>query len=131
MEHERFLREIRSLPFGNQEIAQRMGIDDTRISHYRTGRKWPSRRTLNVFNREFRSDLDAIEDENRIREKKLYEQTADQLYVAEEEAPLEVYQLSRVSLIMHNIASIENNLSTIKKAIEALAKTIGNIGENK
>ena len=86
---------------------------------------------MNVFNREFRSDLDAIEDENRIREKKLYEQTADQLYVAEEEAPFEVYQLSRVSLIMHNITSIENNLSTIKKAIEALAKTIGNIGENK
>jgi transcriptional regulator with XRE-family HTH domain len=103
MEHERFLREIRSLPLGNQEIAQRMGTDDTRISHYRNGKKWPSRRTLNIFNHEFRHDLDAMEDEKRKKEE-----------------PFQYYLTNPISVIKHHMVWIENSISAIRTAIEDL-----------
>jgi len=131
MEHERFLKEISALPLGNQEIAQRMGTDGTRISHYRNGTKWPSKKTLYIFKHEFRNDLDVLEEEEGKR-KKGYKQPADQLYLADEEESFEIYQTTPISLIKHHMALIENSLSAIKTAMEALeAKPGVDAGEKK
>ena len=118
-ENEKFLREINSLRLSNKEIAQRMGTDGTRISHYRNGTKWPSRNTLNLFYREFRRDLDALEDEKRKKE-------------AYEEEPFQYYLTNPISMIKHHMVEIENSLSAMKTAIEDLeTKPDVDAGENK
>ena len=96
-----------------------MGTDGTRISHYRNGTKWPSRNTLNLFYREFRRDLEAIEDEKRKKE-------------AYEEEPFQYYLPNPISVIKHHMVEIENSLSAMKTAIEDLETKPGvDAGENK
>jgi transcriptional regulator with XRE-family HTH domain len=119
-ENEVFIKAIRSLPLTNEEIAGRMRIDSTRISHYRNGTKWPSRNTLNLFHREFQQDLHAIEEDQRkkatrasgtLKENLSRDQSADPSVDAEQ---------NPISVIMYHVACIEKSLLAIKAAFAVL-----------
>ncbi|HEY4065174.1 MAG TPA: hypothetical protein VGM30_24910 [Puia sp.] len=118
-EHEKFLRDFKSLPLTNEEIAERLGTDKTRISHYRKGGKWPSKNTLNLFYSEFRNDLEAIEDEKIKKENRVLEQLKGGASRTNQVDPSQYCLTNPTGLILYHMALAEKSLIAIKTAIEA------------